>query len=84
MSLDLFFPLSLQDIFCSARMFEIFFYFSLTAMTDFSDISTGNSDNSSGAKQLKIIRKKKAVKRVLETVAEPIPEFTVCPHTVFE
>jgi len=40
----------------------MFFYFSLRAMTDFSDISIGNSQISSGAKQLKIIRKKKAMK----------------------
>lgn len=45
-------------------------------MTDFSDISIGNSENSSGANQLKTIRKKKAMKTVSETVAEPTPEFT--------
>lgn len=67
----------MQGIFYSAWMFEIFFYFSLTAMTDFSDSFIGNSKNSSGAKQLKIIMKKLGnEEKVFGTVAEPTPEFT--------
>lgn len=68
-------PLSLQGIFYSAWMFEIFFYFSLTAMTDFSDISIGNTELL-GSKAIENNREKKGnEEKVFETVAEPTPEF---------
>lgn len=63
--LILFPPLFFARYFYSSWIFEIFFYFSLAAMTDSSDIPMRNRDNSSGAKQLKIIRRKIAMMKEL-------------------